>query len=227
MRRRFRFVAVYAVSQISKYLPGNVFQHIARFGLAVREGASSVRVVATITLESLVLVLVALVLALAALGDRALSVGPQVPLWMLASLGVVATIAVVTLRRKLLPMGREVLRDARWSLLLVIPLYLAFFALGGLGLTLPRLLQARDESSQRLDRTFGRAKRAIVLYLHGGHPQQETFDPKPQGPLAVRGEFAAIETAVRGVRFSELLPKTAARMHVSPKPPGRSRIKRG
>jgi hypothetical protein len=133
-RQRFRFVAVYAVSQISKYLPGNVFQHIARFGLAVREGGSSTRVVATMTLESLVLVAVALVLALAALGDRALAVGPQVPFWMLATLGVVATIALATSRRKLLLLGREVLGEARSSLLLVVPLHLAFFALGGLGL---------------------------------------------------------------------------------------------
>lgn len=52
-----------------------------------------------------------------------------------------------------------------------------------------------------------------MLFLHGGHPQQETFDPKPEGPLAVRGEFSAIDTSISGVRFSELLPKTAARMH--------------
>ena len=28
-----------------------------------------------------------------------------------------------------------------------------------------------------------------MLYLHGGHPQQETFDPKPHGPSEVRGEL--------------------------------------
>jgi hypothetical protein len=48
-----------------------------------------------------------------------------------------------------------------------------------------------------------------MLYLHGGHPQQETFDPKPHGPSAVRGEFGAIATATTGVQFSELLPRTA------------------
>lgn len=57
--------------------------------------------------------------------------------------------------------------------------------------------------------TFGRAKQVIMLYLHGGHPQQETFDPKPEGPSAVRGEFAAIDTSLPGVRFSEVLPQTA------------------
>lgn len=78
----------------------------------------------------------------------------------------------------------------------------------GLGLSLPTLLaqQARAGSSGA---TFGRAKRIIVLYLHGGHPQQETFDPKPHGPSAVRGEFGATATTVPGVQFSELLPQTA------------------
>ena len=52
-----------------------------------------------------------------------------------------------------------------------------------------------------------------MLYLHGGHPQQETFDPKPRGPVAVRGEFGAIATSVPGVQFSELLPKIAKRMN--------------
>jgi hypothetical protein len=56
---------------------------------------------------------------------------------------------------------------------------------------------------------FGRAKSCIVLFLSGGPPQHETFDPKPDAPSEVRGEFASIATNVAGVRFSELLPKTA------------------
>jgi Protein of unknown function (DUF1501) len=89
--------------------------------------------------------------------------------------------------------------------------------LGGLGLTLPQLLAA-EASATRTRRasgslSFGRAKRVIMLYLHGGHPQQETFDPKPDGPTAVRGEFGAIATSVAGVRFSEVLPQIAKRMH--------------
>ncbi|MCA9118305.1 MAG: DUF1501 domain-containing protein, partial [Planctomycetaceae bacterium] len=36
-----------------------------------------------------------------------------------------------------------------------------------------------------------------------------TFDPKPEGPSAVRGEFSAISTAIPGVQFSEVLPKLA------------------
>jgi len=50
----------------------------------------------------------------------------------------------------------------------------------------------------------------IMVYLHGGHPQQETFDPKPHGPSAVRGELDAIDTRLPGVQFSEVLPRLAS-----------------
>lgn len=84
----------------------------------------------------------------------------------------------------------------------------------GLGLTLPQLLHAQTVGDRdRKPATFGRAKHVIMLYLHGGHPQQETFDPKPDGPSNARGEFAAIATSVAGVRFSEVLPLTASLMH--------------
>jgi hypothetical protein len=45
-----------------------------------------------------------------------------------------------------------------------------------------------------------------MLYLHGGHAQQETWDPKPDGPSPERGEFGAIDTSVPGIQVSELLP---------------------
>src|SRR5687767_12809527 len=75
----------------------------------------------------------------------------------------------------------------------------------GLGLSLPQLLAGRAEAKADARATFGRARQVIVLFLHGGHPQQETFDPKPEGPSAVRGEFGAIDTSLPGLRFSEVL----------------------
>jgi uncharacterized protein (DUF1501 family) len=85
--------------------------------------------------------------------------------------------------------------------------------LAGMGLTLPALFAAKGRAAGDQRPTFGRAKQVIVLFLHGGHPQQETFDPKPEGPSAVRGEFGAIATSLPGVRFSELLPHTAKLAH--------------
>lgn len=81
--------------------------------------------------------------------------------------------------------------------------------LSGLGLTIPTLLQAADQAPSRK----ARARSVIMIYLHGGHAQQETWDPKPDGPLPERGQFGAIATSVPGVRISELLPLSAQLMN--------------
>jgi Protein of unknown function (DUF1501) len=85
---------------------------------------------------------------------------------------------------------------------------------GGLslfGLSLPHLLAAQAQASTPgRERSFGRAKNVIFLWLQGGPPQHETFDPKPDAPAEIRGEFKPIQTNVPGVHFSELLPRTAA-----------------
>lgn len=60
-------------------------------------------------------------------------------------------------------------------------------------------------------RLFGKAKQVILLFLAGGPPQHETFDPKPQAPAEIRGPFRPIQTNIPGIQFSELLPRTAAR----------------
>jgi hypothetical protein len=59
--------------------------------------------------------------------------------------------------------------------------------------------------------TFGRAKNVIYLWLQGGPPQHETFDPKPEAPLEIRGPFKPISTNIPGINFCELLPRTARR----------------
>jgi hypothetical protein len=53
----------------------------------------------------------------------------------------------------------------------------------------------------------------IVLFHYGGPSQLETFDPKPEAPAEVRGEYGVIETAVPGVLVSEHLPLTARVMN--------------
>src|SRR6202008_3429159 len=89
--------------------------------------------------------------------------------------------------------------------------------LSALGLSLPHVLRAgepqpRKPAPQRpgtLGSTFGKAKNVIFLWLQGGPPQHETFDPKPDAPAEIRGEFRPIATNVPGIRFCELLPRTA------------------
>jgi hypothetical protein len=83
-----------------------------------------------------------------------------------------------------------------------------------MGLLLPDLYRARAQAAPPTSPggTFGRARSVIMLYLHGGHAQQETWDPKPEGPSPARGEFGAISTSVPGIQVSELLPHSARLM---------------
>src|SRR5262245_21427239 len=57
---------------------------------------------------------------------------------------------------------------------------------------------------------FGRAKSVILVYTSGGQSQLETWDPKPDAPDGIRGEFGAIRSAVPGTFVGEYLPKLAA-----------------
>jgi hypothetical protein len=56
------------------------------------------------------------------------------------------------------------------------------------------------------------ARRVLLLWLWGGPAQLDTWDPKPDAPLDIRGPFSAIPTRVTGVRIGELFPKIAQRM---------------
>jgi hypothetical protein len=84
-----------------------------------------------------------------------------------------------------------------------------FLALGagGLGIALGWPRDARSEALKP------RARSVILVYLNGGPSQLETFDPKPEAPREVRGEFEAIATSVPGVLVSEHLPRLAALAH--------------
>jgi hypothetical protein len=56
-----------------------------------------------------------------------------------------------------------------------------------------------------------RAKSVIYIFLSGGLAQHESFDPKPDAPDNIRGEFRPVATGTTGVRISEHLPKLAQR----------------
>lgn len=82
-------------------------------------------------------------------------------------------------------------------------------ALGAAGLALPALWQGRAAAAGPAGRSFGRARRCLVLFLTGGPPQHETWDPKPSAPAGVRGELGPIDTNVPGLHIGELFPKLA------------------
>jgi hypothetical protein len=56
---------------------------------------------------------------------------------------------------------------------------------------------------------FGRARSVIVVFANGGQSQLESWDPKPDAPVEVRGAFGAIPTAVPGTIISDRLPQLA------------------
>ncbi len=83
--------------------------------------------------------------------------------------------------------------------------------LGMMGLTLADALRAR--SAHASPSTEGdRTRSCIFVWLDGGPSQYETFDPKPEAAVEVRGPYGAIETNVPGIRISELLPTLARQM---------------
>ena len=55
-----------------------------------------------------------------------------------------------------------------------------------------------------------RARSVIYIFLSGGLAQHESFDPKPDAPDGIRGEFGSIPTRTPGLRITEHLPKLAA-----------------
>jgi hypothetical protein len=58
-----------------------------------------------------------------------------------------------------------------------------------------------------------RIRSCVLVFYYGGPSHLETFDPKPDAPSEVRGEYRTIATSVPGVRFSEHLPLTARLMN--------------
>jgi hypothetical protein len=83
-------------------------------------------------------------------------------------------------------------------------------SLAGLGLIAPSVasLQAAGTSSARAP-GFGRAKSVILVYASGGQSQLDTWDPKPDAPAEIRGQFQAIATSVPGTFVCEHMPRLA------------------
>ena len=53
------------------------------------------------------------------------------------------------------------------------------------------------------------AKAVIYIFLSGGLTQHDSFDPKPDAPDEIRGEFKPIATQTPGVHVCEHLPMLA------------------
>jgi uncharacterized protein (DUF1501 family) len=56
-----------------------------------------------------------------------------------------------------------------------------------------------------------RPRSVILVFLTGASSHLDTFDPKPDAPLEIRGEFGVARTPIPGTLLSEHLPLLAAR----------------
>lgn len=88
-----------------------------------------------------------------------------------------------------------------------------FLRIGGLGvgagsLGLSDLLKARAVGPNA--KNASKAKSAIFVYLPGGPSHIDMWDPKPDAPAEIRGEFKGAETNIPGIRINELFTRQAA-----------------
>ena len=96
--------------------------------------------------------------------------------------------------------------------------FLRVGSVGLFGLGLPHFLamqKAQAASTPNLAakfagvRGFGAAKHVVLLFLQGGPSHLDIWDPKPEAPSNVRGEFRPIKTKVPGIQLSETMPLLA------------------
>jgi hypothetical protein len=84
--------------------------------------------------------------------------------------------------------------------------FLQIGTLGAIGLSLPQLLQAREQGliDPKKDN-----RAAIMIFNLGAPSQLDTFDMKPDAPAEIRGPFQPIATKSGAFQLSEILPKHA------------------
>ena len=84
-------------------------------------------------------------------------------------------------------------------------------SVGLLGLGMNHVAALRAADGKRSTPTSGSAKSVIFVFLSGGLTQHDSFDPKPDAPAGIRGEFNPIPTRTPGTQICEHLPMLAAR----------------
>jgi len=87
--------------------------------------------------------------------------------------------------------------------------FLRIGAAAGVGLPMWGVsLAATDETRRLLS-----GKSVILVFLHGGPSQFETFDPKLSAPVGVQSATGEISTAIPGVTFGSSFPRLAQIAH--------------
>src|SRR5258706_16026189 len=82
--------------------------------------------------------------------------------------------------------------------------FLRLGSVAGLSLAqILRLQQAQAAAKSQKD------VNCIFIFIIGGMAHQDMWDPKPNAPAEIRGDFRPISTAVPGMQITELLPHVA------------------
>jgi uncharacterized protein (DUF1501 family) len=93
-----------------------------------------------------------------------------------------------------------------------------FLRIGGIGMAGISLadilaLQANAAPGEGAKKAgWGRAKSVIFVFLQGGPSHLDIWDPKPDAPSNIRGEFKTIKTKIPGVHLTEVMPKLAQQL---------------
>jgi hypothetical protein len=77
-----------------------------------------------------------------------------------------------------------------------------------IGIGLSGLMRLQAQASPTVARK-GTAKSCILIWMDGGPTHLETFDPKPDAPAEIRGEFEPISTKLPGIQFSQHMTRLA------------------
>jgi len=82
--------------------------------------------------------------------------------------------------------------------------------LGGFfGTGLVNALRMQGLAAEAVNRPTATARSCVLIWMDGGPTHFETFDPKPDAPAEVRGEFDHIATTLPGVHFSQHMQRLA------------------
>src|SRR6187549_2030359 len=78
--------------------------------------------------------------------------------------------------------------------------FLQIGALAGLGVSLPLALASKKAHAAG----NSGAANCILIWTRGGTSHHDTFDPKPDAPVSVKGEFGFIDTAIPGIKYTDV-----------------------
>lgn len=89
-------------------------------------------------------------------------------------------------------------------------LQVGMLGLGGWGMSLTELLAAEQGAPATVRPS---ADACVLIFLNGGPSHLDMWDPKPDAPAGIRGEFNPIGSSLPGYQVGEHLPRLAQHMH--------------